>query len=90
MSANNVIGEEIRFYKFLSILLLALKNTSQMSGYLGMAQLAECLTLDFSSGHGLRVMGLSPVSGLCSAWSLLVPLLLLLPPPTPVLSFSLK
>ena len=59
MSAN-VIGKEIGFYKFLSILLLALKNTSQMSGYVGMAQLAECLTLDFSSGPGLWVMGLKP------------------------------
>ena len=28
-----------------------------------MAQSVEPLTLDFSSGHDLRVMGLSPASG---------------------------
>ena len=28
-----------------------------------MAQLVKCLTLGFSSGHDLRVMKLSPVSG---------------------------
>ena len=28
-----------------------------------MAQSVECLTLDFSSGHDLRVMRLGPVSG---------------------------
>ena len=28
-----------------------------------MAQLFKCLTLDFSSGHGLRVMRSSPASG---------------------------
>ena len=28
-----------------------------------LAQLAKWLTLDFSSRHGLRVLGLSPVSG---------------------------
>ena len=28
-----------------------------------MVQLVECLDLDFGSGHDLRVMGLSPVSG---------------------------
>ena len=28
-----------------------------------MAQLVECLTFDFGSGHDPRVVGLSPVSG---------------------------
>ena len=37
------------------------------------------LTLDFGSGHDLRVMGLSPVSGSCSAVCLS---LSFYPPPT--------
>ena len=28
-----------------------------------MAQLVECMTLDFGSGHGLKVMRSSPTSG---------------------------
>ena len=41
----------------------------KMSHHTGIwvAQLVECLTLDFGSGHGPRVMGLSP----CWVWRLL-------------------
>ena len=51
------------------------------------AQLVKHLTLDFHSGHDLRVVRSSPCWALCSVWNLLVPLSLLLPPD---LTFSLS
>ena len=35
------------------------------------AHSVELLTLDFGSGHDIRVVRSSPTSGLCWAWSLL-------------------
>ena len=52
-----------------------------------MAQSDEWPTLDFGSGHGLGVVGLSPMSlDLHSAWDLLVPF----PAPPPAHVLSLK
>ena len=49
----------------------------------GLAQSVKHLTLDFGSGHDLRIVGLSPMSSamLTSVGSLLLPLSLC-PPPT--------
>ena len=53
------------------------------------ARSVKCPTLDFNSGHNLRVVGLGPVSGsLRWVWSLLKILSLFLP--LPVCSLSLK
>ena len=57
----------------------------------GVAELVKWPTLNFSSGHDLRVLGLSPMSGSTfngeSAW---YSLFLSLPLPILLLSFSLK
>ena len=58
------------------------------------AQLAKCLTLDFSSGHDLTVHGFEPCIGLCAdsaepGWDSLFPFLSL-PLPCAFFLFLLK
>ena len=61
-----------------------------------MAQLAERLTLDFVSGHDLKVRGIDPLIRLCAdstepAWdSLSFSLSLSAPPPTHALSLKIN
>ena len=53
--------ECIKEYKFSSV--VAQSYTKNKLSGTWVAQLVECLTLDFSLGHGLRVMELSPILG---------------------------
>ena len=54
-----------------------------------MVQSVGHLTLDFSSGHDLRVVGSGPAQGSYSVGSLLEILSLPAPPPPPALALSL-